>query len=335
MDLNYDEIVKSYFNQTNILVKHQIDSYEEYIDKILPNIISNYFPIHMKFDSDKIKTIILDVDNVKIGKPFTTENNGCSKILTPDIARLRNYSYMAPIYVDFKSSVTICDNNTFIKLNDKIIKNIIIGYVPIVLRSKYCVLNNSLYNNECKYDHGGYSIINGNEKVIISQERSVYNIPLVFKNNKKTSKYSHVCEIRTLHESNYFMPKISSIKITKKENTYDNVLKVSLPHLKQEIPLFVLFKALGCISDKEIIHYIINNDGSKFDELSIKILYLSIKEGEEIMTEPDALEYISRYINNNIYNLTDDKKIKKLSKDIIETQEKEIILMKKLINLIK
>lgn len=318
MDLNYDEIVKSYFNQTNILVKHQIDSYEEYIDKILPNIISNYFPIHMKLDSDKIKTIILDVDNVKIGKPFTTENNGCSKILTPDIARLRNYSYMAPIYVDFKSSVTICDNNTFIKLNDKIIKNIIIGYVPIVLRSKYCVLNNSLYNNECKYDHGGYSIINGNEKVIISQERSVYNIPLVFKNNKKTSKYSHVCEIRTLHESNYFMPKISSIKITKKENTYDNVLKVSLPHLKQEIPLFVLFKALGCISDKEIIHYIINNDGSKFDELSIKILYLSIKEGEEIMTEPDALEYISRYINNNIYNLTDDKKIKYVKEYVLK-----------------
>ena len=32
MDLNYDEIVKSYFNQTNILVKHQIDSYEEYIE---------------------------------------------------------------------------------------------------------------------------------------------------------------------------------------------------------------------------------------------------------------------------------------------------------------
>ena len=45
-----------------------------------------------------------------------------------------------------------------------------------------------------------------------------------------------------------------------KEDIYDNVIKVSLPHLKQEIPLFVLFKALGCISDKEIIHYIINNE---------------------------------------------------------------------------
>ena len=175
MDLNYDEIVKAYFNQANILVKHQIDSYEEYIEKILPNIISNYFPITVNFDSDKIKQIVLDVIDIKIGEPFTTENNGCSKILTPDIARLRNYSYMSPITVTFKSTVTIRDNDTFIKLQDKIIENIIIGYVPIVLRSKYCVMNKSLYNNECKYDHGGYSIINGNEKVIISQERCVYN----------------------------------------------------------------------------------------------------------------------------------------------------------------
>ena len=33
MNLNYDEIVKTYFNQKNILVQHQINSYEEYIDK--------------------------------------------------------------------------------------------------------------------------------------------------------------------------------------------------------------------------------------------------------------------------------------------------------------
>ena len=93
------------------------------------------------------------------------------------------------------------------------------------------------------------------------------------------------------------MPKVSSIKITKKNNIYENYIRVSLPHLKQEIPLFILFKALGCISDKEIISYIINNDGSRFDKLSIKILYLSILEGEDINTESEAIEYISRYIN--------------------------------------
>ena len=55
MDLNIDEIIKCYFNQKNILVNHQLKSYDEFIDKILPNIISNYFPITMNFDSENIK----------------------------------------------------------------------------------------------------------------------------------------------------------------------------------------------------------------------------------------------------------------------------------------
>ena len=318
MNLAIDEIIKCYFNQKNILVKHQLDSYNEFIENILPNIISNYFPIEMDFDSDKIKNIKLNIINITIGKPFTTENNGCSKLLTPEIARLRNYSYVSPIIVDFESVVTICDNSVLITLDSKIIKNIVIGSIPVLLKSDYCILKEDIYNTECKYDYGGYSIINGNEKVIVSQERGVYNIPLVFKSSKSSSRYSHICEIRSLKESNYFMPKVSSIKITKKENIYDNHIRVSLPHLKQEIPLFILFKALGCISDKEIISYIINNDGSKFDKLSIKILYLSILEGGDINTESEAIEYISRYINNISFNLSDDKKIKYVKEHVLK-----------------
>ena len=318
MDLKYDEIIKSYFNQKNILIQHQINSYNEFVNKILPNIVSNYFPINISVDNNKINNISLDIINIDIGNPTTTENNGCSKLLTPDIARLRNYNYTSPIIVDFKSSVTINEYDTTIKLKDKIINNIIIGYIPILLKSDYCILNNSLDNNECVYDLGGYSIINGNEKVIISQERCVYNVPLVFKNNKSSSKYPYICEIRTVPEGDYTMPKISSIKITNKTDIYSNTLKVSLPHLKQEIPVFILFKALGCNSDKEILYYIINNDNSDTDKTFIKILYNSIEEGKYINSEPEAIYYISKYISNISYNLTDDKKIQYVKNHVLK-----------------
>ena len=75
MNLNIDEIIKCYFKQKNILVSHQLKSYNEYIDKILPNIISNYFPINMNFESSNIKRITINITNINIGKPFTTENN--------------------------------------------------------------------------------------------------------------------------------------------------------------------------------------------------------------------------------------------------------------------
>ena len=60
---------------------------------------------------------------------------------------------------------------------------------------------------------------------------------------------------------------------------YDNTLKISLPHIKQEVPVFVLFRALGCISDKEIIYHIIDNDDSKIDRLILKMLKSTIDEG--------------------------------------------------------
>ena len=155
MNLNIDEIIKCYFNQKNILVNHQLKSYEEFIDKILPNIISNYFPIVMEFDSDKIKRIVINISNVNIGKPFTTENNGYSNLMTPNESRLRNYSYLASIIVDFESTIYINDNDIEIELEKKIIKNILIGSIPILLRSKYCTLNDTLKNDECEYDYGG------------------------------------------------------------------------------------------------------------------------------------------------------------------------------------
>ena len=54
MNPNIDEIIKAYVSQSNVLAQHQINSYDEYVDKILPGIISHYFPIDIKFDNLKI-----------------------------------------------------------------------------------------------------------------------------------------------------------------------------------------------------------------------------------------------------------------------------------------
>lgn len=47
------------------------------------------------------------------------------------------------------------------------------GYVPIMLRSQYCVLADKndvelCELGECIYDQGGYFVINGSEKVRIT-----------------------------------------------------------------------------------------------------------------------------------------------------------------------
>ena len=79
-------LLNQYFNQKNILINHQILSYNEYIDIILPSILSQFFPVTINVNKiHKIQKITLSIENMKIDDPYFTENNGCRKIMTPKI----------------------------------------------------------------------------------------------------------------------------------------------------------------------------------------------------------------------------------------------------------
>jgi DNA-directed RNA polymerase II subunit RPB2 len=321
MTLKTDEIIDTYFKGNNKLVEHQINSYNYFVEDILPQIISQYFPVSVPFSDSNciIKNIELNVKNMKVGKPLLIENNGCSKLMTPNMARIRNSTYLSPIIIDFISSITINEDGVNVKLEDKVIPNIVIGKIPIMVKSKYCILNQKGYEEECLYDLGGYFIINGNEKVIISQEKVANNLVQVFKNPKNTSKYSHICEARSLDETKFGIPKVVSIKITNKPDIYNNHIRISLPHMKTEIPIFILFRALGCMTDKDIIYHIIDNNNSSFDRDILKILKMSIEESFEIQSESEAIIYISKHINNNTYyTQNEEKKIKYVKECILK-----------------
>ena len=191
-----DKVISAYFKKKDVLVDHQIGSYNDFIDNTLPKILSQSFPIKLNFNSDEspVKSVMMDLENIKIGLPMCTENNGSSTVMTPSIARNRNYTYSSSINVDVQVQITTNDENLTVVNNTKIIKDVLLGKIPIVVGSKYCIsLTNPL--NECKYDPGGYVIINGNEKVIIAQEKIAPNIVQVFKNPKQNTKYGYVCEI--------------------------------------------------------------------------------------------------------------------------------------------
>ena len=314
-----DDIIKKYFSQKNIIVDHQIRSYNYFVDNIIPQIISQFFPVTMSYndESSVIKQIKLDIKNLRVGKPLLIENNGCSKLMTPKMARVRNSTYISPITVDFESIVKIEENGEIIELEKNEIKNILLGKVPIMVNSKYCILKQKGGEDECKYDVGGYFIINGNEKVIISQEKIANNLIQVYKNPKNYSKFSHICETRSLNENTFGIPKVFSLKITNKSDIYSNYIRVLLPHMKTEIPIFILMKALGCCSDKENIYHIIDNNNSTIDKNILKILKPSIEEAREIMTEPEAIIYISQHMNNNNYYTQNEEKKINYVKEVI------------------
>ena len=83
-------IITKYFNKKHVLTDHQISSYNHLIDETLPNILNQIFPIVVSDFNETIHSIAINLTKITTQTPNYVENNGSSKIMTPQIARLRN-----------------------------------------------------------------------------------------------------------------------------------------------------------------------------------------------------------------------------------------------------
>jgi DNA-directed RNA polymerase beta subunit len=300
------KLVDTYFKRDKgyQLVKHLIDSYNDFVFTKIDNIIEGFNPIeiHHQFipEIEKFKYVIqIDIKNITISKPMIHEKDGSTKIMTPQDARNRNFTYASPIFVELHITTQMYDEEKQeYDTEVKQINNVCLGKVPIMVGSKYCVLSTTkIETDECLYGYGGYFIINGNEKAVICQDRIAENITYVFINNK-VSTYSHVAEIRSVTENKFSVPKTTSLKLSAKANQFGRFIRSNIHHVKQDIPVFILFRALGIESDKEIIEYCVPRNDPHFDLISTELVG-SIEEANTVMYTRDAREYLCRYMNIN------------------------------------
>lgn len=301
------EVVDSYFrvNKGYQLVKHQLESFNDFILRKIEQIIDgfNTIEIHHHFipEHNKFKYILtLEMKNPTLSKPVIYEKDGSTMVMTPNDARQRNFTYSSALNIDLHITVKTFNPDNHendYNIERKIIHNVLLGKIPIMVKSNYCVLRNSQNTiNECKYDYGSYFIINGNEKVIISQDRISENKTFVFINNK-VSTYSHIAEIRSVQENKLGVPKITTLKLSSKSNQFGRYVRVNIHHIKHDIPLFILFKALGLNNDKEIFKYIVHDIEDKANLPLINELIGCVQEANHVLCPKAALEYLSKYLN--------------------------------------
>ena len=193
--------------------------------------------------------------------------------------------------------------------------NISLGNIPIMLRSRKCSLN-TLKNisltkvGECRHDQGGYFIIDGKEKVIVAQERDINN--KIYANFKNDQINKVIANIRSAAENKFIPARITRVcilheRVDRQRITFDNTIRVKIPLIDKEIPLFILFRALGFYSDQEIVEVICNeNSGlteqtySKYFSKMLEILTPSINESSYIINnQKDALDFLMEQINEN------------------------------------
>lgn len=251
-------------------------------------------------DDDLEKKIIVNFGQLRMGRPIFQEANGETALLYPNQARLRNLTYAAPLYCEItKSEVTIVDPETGeeeVKTDPG--KPVFIGRVPIMLRSRYCLLDplkddfelNQM--GECHIDQGGYFVINGSEKVLLAQERMSANHVFVFVKNGPT-KYSHIAEVRSVADVSNRPASQLQVKLcgSSKGGVSGQTIVCTLPNINQDIPIVIVFRALGFQNDKEVMKHICYDFSD--DEL-MTALMPSIEEAQVIQDQSIALDFIAK-----------------------------------------
>ncbi len=246
--------------------------------------------------------ITLEFEKISIRKPTIFENNGAIHPMMPNDARLRNLTYAAPLNIDVKVTTTFIDHtrNGIRESNVRIFPNVHLGKVPVMVGSKYCLLHDQKHVHpsklgECAEDVGGYFIIQGGERAMISMERMSENRPFVFRNGRGSAKEMEVVEIKCIGPDNDQVPKSNTVKIVyHPKNQLITMLRATVPRIKTDIPLIILFRALGVLADKDIYELILGKeDDSTYDP----IITESILEASSITTQEQALLWLSEHTN--------------------------------------
>ena len=154
-----------------------------------------------------------------------------------------------------------------------------------------CVLNNATPQmktemGECKYDQGGYFIIDGQERVIVSHERKAENKLYIVKAQDEIYTYS--AQIKSVPENTFKYARTTVVNI----HAEDDTITVRLPMMNKPIPLFLLFRLLGIESDKEILKYILYNLDDEKSKLFLEHLRPSIESNGDIYDKVSAIRYL-------------------------------------------
>ncbi len=234
-----------------------------------------------------------------VDKPEIKEASGAANQITPQEARLRDLNYMAPIMLRLR----IVEDG--IERDANTIK---IGEIPVMVRSKICTLSDQnldmyieknngpidetredklRYVDEDPTDPGGYFIIGGSERVIVSLEDLAPNKILV----EYEEKYDSKIEVAKI-----FSQKSGFRALISMEKGNDGIINVSIPTVAGTIPLVILMKALGIDKDVDV------HDAIYSDPRMDPLIYANIEDSKSLKIFPpnginngeDALSYLEK-----------------------------------------
>jgi len=233
---------KAFFEEKG-LVRQHLDSYNEFVDHGLQEVIDEIGEIEIEVPESPYKinfgrVWVLDPIS-KISGPYITEVDGTKHEIYPLETRFRSLSYAAPLSIEMTPVVDGREQEPEL---------VSIGDLPVMLKSKLCFLSQLPAEELIKYgedpnDPGGYFIINGSERVIVAMEDLAPNHILVDIDTRGA---------RPVYQAKVFSSTVGFRARIQLRMKSDGAIYVSMPGVPTEIPFVILMRALGLESDRDI-----------------------------------------------------------------------------------
>jgi len=279
-------VIYSYFKENpKWLAKHQLDSYNDFVNNKIPLIFktNNHSRVFLfdKVNQDVRYQIDIyyggkSINRYRICPPSIYDHKlNKQRPMYPNEARLKNLTYGFDIFYSIEVDVTIKRGDTIIMDTKPLpdptgfLENIYLGKIPIMVHSDMCVLSKIPTEalpevGEARHEPGGYFIVDGREKVLISMERRAENI--VFLSEIGDTKYGKIAEVKSSNEEAFAFARSCRVQ-RETEGTITVRLGQSVAFIKEnnwkgklrDVPLFIMFRALGIERDKDIIKMIVGD----------------------------------------------------------------------------
>ncbi|MBL7160093.1 MAG: DNA-directed RNA polymerase subunit B [Candidatus Aenigmarchaeota archaeon] len=262
-------LIKSFADEVGFN-KFQINSFNDFVEDGLQKIIDEIGKIEPEVP--QIGELTIKLGKISVGEPTINEADGTTRKITPMEARIRDLTYYAPMFVEMTPIINKVEQETM---------NVLLGNLPIMLKSKYCTLYGKSgeeleREGEDPSDPGSYFIVNGTERNLILIEEIVPNHMIIQK--QKIGNFTEMIRINS--EKNGYVQRHLI------ERKKDGSITISFANIRR-LPLVVLLKALGMEKDKEIIESI------KADEKVLNEFYYNLYE-TEVKTSGEAVDYIAK-----------------------------------------
>ena len=282
---NYKSIIQNYFDKHSV-VESNIRSFNQFLEKGMQDIVDETQEVIPTIIPAEVKDFKIKLGKIELTKPQIIEADGSKRDVYPVEVRLRKLTYASPIYLKVSAHIDGVERESFTAL---------VGKIPIMLKCKLCHINGLnreqlLQHYEDPNDPGGYFILNGNERVLITVEDLASN--KFFMEKSKTGPSKYAAKIFSERGAYRIPHSIEQMK--------DGIIYISFTRFSR-VSIFAVIKALGLIRDQEITELI---DLEQNDSI-----FINLFETVELKTQDDAIDYLAKKIGITQFKEQKDEKV--------------------------